>query len=141
MSVSYRIYPHNDLLNLSYHHLKVIRQKLENGVEEGISLDCTSALIALAFSVEAIINFVGTRVEANWKERKSYHKKLKKVCKAASIDMDSENEMLEAIGILKNIRDEIAHGKPIEGEDKLACAESVDKLMKCSPCVRIVVTP
>lgn len=54
MSFTVCYYPHNDLGNLAHYHLEVINQKLAREEDEGISLDCMSFLIALAFSVEAL---------------------------------------------------------------------------------------
>lgn len=132
MSVSFKVYPHNDLMNLSYHHVKIIRKKLESGENSGIKLDCTSALISMAFTIEALINFVGHKKLGRWKERIKYHKKLNKVCNIAGIDKDNNKGIFDAISTLKIIRDEIAHGKPVEDEDESASSDSIDKLMCCS---------
>ena len=71
-----QIYPHNDLTNLAHYHLEVINNKVEKKVEEAIALDCMSCLIALAFSVEAIVNFVGSKKVKAWKEKRPYDEKM-----------------------------------------------------------------
>jgi hypothetical protein len=53
--------PHNNLLNLALYNLDNIKVKEENLNVEGINLDCLNAIIALAFSVEAFINFKRTK--------------------------------------------------------------------------------
>lgn len=106
-------YPHNDLGNLAHYHLGIINQKVARSEREGITLDCMSFLIALAFSVEAMINFVGSEKIEAWKERDGADKKLNSVCKAIfDIAPDKETEPYATLEILKKIRDQMAHGKP-----------------------------
>ncbi len=109
-----RVYPHNDLLNLAFYNIEIIRTKVKNLNNESLSLDCMNCLISLAFSVEAIINFVGNMKITNWEEREKHHKKLKQVCEGVNIDFDENIEPFKTLKIIKDIRDNIAHGKPIE---------------------------
>ncbi|EPM6344219.1 TPA: hypothetical protein ACQYCZ_004568 [Vibrio parahaemolyticus] len=115
MTGSYRVYPHNDLLNLGFYHLSTIRKKVESGNEEALALDCHSCLIGLAFSVEALINFIGDKKVEKWKERQPYFIKLKQVCKAADLKYEAGIEPYSTLSQLKKLRDSMAHGQPIVG--------------------------
>ena len=130
MSITYRIYPHNDLLNLAHYHLGILNDKVKNGVKDAIALDCTSVLISLAFSVEAIVNYVGYKCIKEWKERQPYHKKMDEICELANIMVDAESELFIVLNQLKVIRDSIAHGKPIEGKADDSFSEGVNKYLK-----------
>ena len=72
MAFRIRIYPHNDLGNLARYHREVVNAKVTSGDLDGISLDCMSFFIALAFSVEAFVNFIGSKKVKNWNERAAY---------------------------------------------------------------------
>lgn len=117
MAFSVRHYPHNDLGNLAHYHLAIINRKAAQRDREGISLDCMSFLIALAFAVEALINFVGSKKVANWKEKAPYTVKVSKVLESAGIVPDEKIDPYVTLEILKKIRDQLAHGKPAEFND------------------------
>ncbi|KWB64156.1 hypothetical protein WL38_20285 [Burkholderia ubonensis] len=99
-------------MNLACYHREIIEKKVESGDHEGIALDCTSCLIALAFAVEALINFVGSRKVPDWNERAQSPLKIKKLSKALGITMQSGIEPFDAISTLREIRNGLAHGKP-----------------------------
>lgn len=130
MSITYRVYPHNDLLNLAHYHLGILNDKLENGVKDALALDCTSVIISLAFSVEAIVNYVGYKCINEWKERRPYHKKMEEICELANITVDVESDLFITLNQLKVIRDMIAHGKPIEGKADDSFSEGVNKYLE-----------
>ncbi|MGV7242465.1 hypothetical protein [Caballeronia sp. M23-90] len=113
MAFRIRQYPHNDLLNLAHYHREVIRTKIQSGDHDGIALDCTSCLIALAFAVEALISFVGSRKVTDWNERAHSLVKVRKLSKALGITIQPEREPFGAISTLREIRNGLAHGKPI----------------------------
>lgn len=75
MKSKVKVFPHNDLFNLAHYHREQMNKKLESGGRDGISLDCMSCLIALAFTVEALVNLVGHKRIDKWKERDGYLKK------------------------------------------------------------------
>jgi len=114
MDYRVNIYPHNDLLNLAWYHVDVIRKKLDSGTPEGISLDAMSAIIAMAFSVEALINFVGFKSVEGWVERDHFKKKVKAIDASLNIRFDWQAEPFKTLRQLKELRDHMAHGKPIE---------------------------
>ena len=86
------IYPHNDLFNLAHYHCETINRKVCEGVEDAISLDCMSCLIALAFAIEALVNFVGSSVIKDWQERQSYQAKLEQIGAAIGLSFDRKIE-------------------------------------------------
>ena len=53
------IYPHNDLLNASFHILEKIEAAVKEGIEDGITLDCIGCIAVLAATSEALLNAVG----------------------------------------------------------------------------------
>lgn len=110
------IYPHHDLFNLAYYHLQAIERKQREGSTEGIALDCMSCLLALGITVEALINFAGESLVLSWKERDKYHLKLEKVCEELGFNLDESREPFKALKELKEIRDKMAHAKPIRRE-------------------------
>lgn len=108
------IYPHNDLMNLAHYHREVIQNKLSQKSEEALALDCMSCLIALAFSVEAIVNFVGSSKVKEWNEKSNYHQKMNNLGKVVGFQFDESTEPYTTLGRLRELRNAMAHGKPIE---------------------------
>lgn len=106
--------PHQSLETLAAYHLGVVSEKLDAGTNDGIAHDCTSLLIALAFYVEALMNLVGLSVfKGDWRERDAYHVKLRKLAKRLGFTVDASVEPYVTLGLLKQIRDQLAHPKPI----------------------------
>lgn len=106
------VYPHTSLLNLAFYHREHIKAKLERGDRAGIALDSASCVVTLAFTVEGILNVVGCKLVAAWKERQPYDAKLKQCCGVLGV-LDMDSEPFTTLGLLKAFRDEIAHPKPI----------------------------
>lgn len=113
------VYPHNDLINLALYNLENINEKVKKNQERGLALDCLNCIISLAFSVEAIINFVGYSKVIEWKERDNYLNKMKKVCTLGDHVFDEKVEPYQTFKTLKSLRDNIAHVKPKESEIEL----------------------
>lgn len=126
MAHKVRIYPHNDLYNLAHFNLEIINTNKDNGKFEGMALYCMNCLIALAFSTEALINFIGYKKVKNWSEKANWYKKLGRVCAAIGYSFDLDNEPFKTLEIIKNIRNDLAHGKPIE---KTINASNKEELM------------
>lgn len=131
MAYRARVYPHNDLLNLAHYHREVIERKHNHGIKDAIALDCMSCVIALAFSVEAIVNFVGAKVITNWKERLSYQDKMATIGDALGLDLDFSMEPYKTLYLLKETRDQMAHGKPIESTAEASSREAMRRAMEC----------
>ncbi|CDT06807.1 hypothetical protein A165_04495 [Vibrio tasmaniensis ZS-17] len=127
-----RVYPHNDLFNLAHFQRETIRTKLADGDQDGIKLDCLSCLMSLAFSVEALVNFVGYKKVPKWKEYDRFKNKMKKVCAIAGHEFDENVGLHKLIWELKELRDSVAHGKPIEIETEVRSREELREHMQCS---------
>jgi hypothetical protein len=124
-----RQYPHQSLKTLAHYHLAVINNKVAKGNEEAIALDCTSFLIALAFTVEALVNFVGSKKIKSWKERSAYKKKIKELEEHLNLSFDETTEPHKTLWILKNIRDQMAHGKPVEFNSAVESSSTIQSLL------------
>jgi hypothetical protein len=114
MSFRVRINPYSHLESLAFYHLQAVREKQHLSGPSGIRLDCMSCLIALAFSVEALLNLVGSRKVADWKERAAFMTKVKALQTRLGFEFDEKLEPYNTIMRLKNARDKMAHGQPAE---------------------------
>ena len=130
MDYRVKVYPHNDLLNLAWHHVDGIRKKLDRGDSEGLALDAMSSIIAMAFSVEALINFVGFECVPGWGERDPFKKKVKAIEARLGIRFDWQAEPFRTLQHLKELRDHMAHGKPIELGVKGGASRSIGELLR-----------
>jgi len=110
------VYIHNDLGNAAHFHKERIVQRHSAGDKNGLALDCMACLIILAFSVEAQFNFLGLKIVPNWYERDKFSEKQKKIFKALKIKPDMSQRPFVTLVKLKEFRDLVAHGKPIEVE-------------------------
>lgn len=130
MTVKVRVYPHNDLLNLAHYHKCIVNDKIVAKNEEALALDCLSCIIALAFSVEALVNFVGAKKISSWKERQPFHAKIKELGSAIGLAYNKAADPYQTIEKLKKLRDQIAHGQPFEGGAVVTLREGLKKAMK-----------
>lgn len=108
-----RIYIHNDLANAAF-HLKENVLRINDSKEAGIALHILGALTLYAFAMEAKINFLGSKTIENWTEGAPYHIKISKIIKSCNVNYEHNNRPLSTLNRLKNFRDLVAHGKPIE---------------------------
>jgi len=114
------IYIHNDLANAAFHFKSVIEARLEKDDRNGITFDCMACLVMCAFSFEAYINFLGSKLIAEWNERQSFDMKVGQVLDRLQIKPDWDKRPYSAINRVKEFRDFVAHGKPDEEEyDKI----------------------
>jgi hypothetical protein len=109
-----RFYPHNDLLNLAGYHLSVAEEKVAAQSQDGVALDSLSCLLALGVAVEAIVNFVGTRVIHAWPERRNFPQKLELLAAELHLELDHDVDPLLTIDVLREVRNTMAHGRPME---------------------------
>ncbi len=132
MTHKIQIYPHNDLFNLAYYQREIINKKIKDGIEEALGLDCMSCLISLAFTTEALVNFVGKKRVPNWNEGKRYLEKIKYVCAQADVTFSKHREPYKTLWELKTLRDSMAHGKPVEFQTDIENRNDFRKAMECS---------
>ena len=71
------IYVHNDLSNAAYHFKRVIEAKIAADDRKGITFDYLACRIMLAFTLEAMINFIGQKLIKPWDELQPTKAKLK----------------------------------------------------------------
>lgn len=104
---------HNDLSNCAWGMREDMRKKFDSGETEGVHFDMMGALVFLAFSIEAKINFIGWKIlEDGWPERANLKEKIHLIYKVLDIEADWSCRPLQSILSLKRFRDTIAHGKP-----------------------------
>lgn len=111
------VYVHNDLSNAAFHFAEVIKKKQESG-DKGILIDGLACATMIAFSFEANINFMGFKLHEagklpDWKERDWFKDKLKKVFGALGVPVEMDKRPLKSMERMKNLRDMVAHGKPV----------------------------
>jgi hypothetical protein len=105
--------PHDTLWRLAMYHVAVIEGKTAPGQTTGIGYDSMSAIIALAFTVEALLNFVGDKkLGSAWKEGASYAQKIKALEARLDFKYDKSEEPFRTLEALKDARNKMAHGKP-----------------------------
>ena len=110
-----RVNPHNDLGKLAHYQVEIIRAKVSAGNIDGIALDCMGAIIAMAFCVESILNYVGhIKFQDKWRERASYATKIKVLEGKIGFTYDKAVEPFRTLELLRKARNEMAHGKPME---------------------------
>ena len=110
--MSSSIYPHNDLLNTSYHLLERIERQSNGGNENGITLDCIGCITVLAATSEALLNAIGQKRIENWQERQSPRSKIIQICGAANLEFNEEAAPYNTIKALRNVRNQIMHCQP-----------------------------
>jgi hypothetical protein len=110
------IYVHNDLSNAAYHFHEKVNERFANNDREGIAFDILAELIFLAFTIEAKINFLGSKLIEGWIEREYFWPKLKLVLKQLGLNVDLNTRPYSTIKKLKDLRDSLAHGKPLHLE-------------------------
>lgn len=124
------IYVHNDLSNAAHHFMEAISAKLASGDHKGITFDYMACLISLAFTFEARINFLGHKLIKDWKERQPFNEKITEVLGHLEVAPDFHERPYSSIAMLKDFRDFLAHGKPVEvqfDEEIVLPAEELDR--------------
>lgn len=131
MTHNTRVYPHTRHLNLAHYQLETINNKVSINNEDALTLDCQACLTSLAFTVEALINFIGHKKVENWVERRPFPKKLRQVCAVANIDFNLGIEPLQRIDLIQEIRNLMAHGQPIESNEVIGSQEELRLALAC----------
>lgn len=107
-------YIHNDLSNAA-HHLKCrIANKLIQNDISAISLESMAYTVMLAFTFEAMLNFMGHKLIPNWKERQGMKSKRDQIFNHLKMTPKMDRRPYSTIEELRSFRDYVAHGKPLE---------------------------
>lgn len=77
-----------------------------------------------------MINFCGHKTVDSWKERDAYHEKLKKVCESLGIDFDETSDPLKTLAELKQVRDKLAHPKPVIKNGEVSSRKDLNILLE-----------
>lgn len=124
------LYIHNDLANAAYYFKGRLEERQKNNDHEGVSLEMMACLTMIAFTIEARINFLGWKLIENWDERSPYLKKVEAVVGHLGLTYDDKIRPYKTIRELKDFRDTLAHGKPIELFNEQEIITTQDELEK-----------
>lgn len=92
-----------------------------------------SAVIAMTFYVEAVINYVGhKKLNDDWPEMANFAKKIALLRKATGIAYDKTVEPFSTVEMLKNARNNLAHGKPLEFTTSVSSSGELSQSMRPS---------
>ena len=99
------------------YHVATLSESARREDDRVAPYECMSAVIALAFSVEAMLNFVGKKkLGDEWNERARYRQKVQALEKRLNFKYAKADEPYLTLETLKEARDHMAHGKPVELE-------------------------
>jgi len=113
------LYIHNDLSQGATYFNDTIQEKLKKGSRDAIAFDGMACALMIAFAFEANLNFMGSyllkvaRINA-WDERAKFSKKLEKVFTTIGIAVEPDKRPQSSMQRMKDLRDTLAHGKPVE---------------------------
>jgi endonuclease-3 len=108
------IYIHNDLSNAADFFKRAIEEKTKNNERDGLGFYRMACALMLAFTFEAKINFLGHKLVLNWKEQQNFDDKVGQVLARLGINADWKVRPYSSIEGLRQFRNSIAHGKPVE---------------------------
>lgn len=104
---------HNDLSNIAFRLKERVKNALDKEDRDGIGLDIMAALTMVAFAYEAYINFIGFSVLKPWREWSPSHIKEARVFQKLGIELVTGERPYSSIVSLRQVRNTLAHGKPI----------------------------
>jgi hypothetical protein len=111
-----RLYIHNTLDQGSFVAKSAVEKKLAEGNRDGIGFDYMSCALMLAFTFEAQVNFMGSRLLKPWNHHQRWKGKAERVFDVLSIECDWTKRPFLSLWKVKIFRDTIAHGKVLEQE-------------------------
>ena len=116
-----QVFVHNDLSQAATYFADIIGEKQKKGSRDAIMFDGMACGMMIAFAFEAKLNFMGLELAKSgklpdWNEWQSYTKKLNKVFAALGIPVELEKRPLKSMQKMKELRDTLAHGKPVTEE-------------------------
>jgi hypothetical protein len=108
------VYVHNDLSQSAFYFKELIENKLKDGNRNGIAYDYMACAVMIAFAFEANLNFMGYKTIKDWNEWQGWDTKVYAVLKRLEMPIAWEERPLSSMRAMKDIRDSLAHGKPLE---------------------------
>jgi hypothetical protein len=108
------VYVHNDLSQSAFYFKALIERKLADGSRDGIAYDYMACVAMIAFAFEANLNFMGYKVIKDWNEWQNWDAKVFSVVKRLEMPVVWTERPLSSMRAMKDIRDMVAHGKPLE---------------------------
>jgi hypothetical protein len=108
------VYVHNDLSQSAYYFKDLIEKKLAEGNRSGIAYDYMACAVMIAFAFEANLNFIGFKIIEGWSEWQNWDAKVFAVLKRLDMPIVWTERPLSSMRTMKDIRDMLAHGKPLE---------------------------
>ena len=115
---------HNTIESAALWFTDMVKKKVADKDEDGMTFTCMAAGTMLAFSFEAYLNAVGSRKLVLWNEWDEYYKKIDKIFQNLKITPDWGKRPYSSISAMRRLRNALAHGKPQMSETK---KEFVDK--------------
>jgi hypothetical protein len=108
------VYVHNDLSQSAFYFKELIENKLKDGNRSGIAYDYMACAVMIAFAFEANLNFMGYKLIKDWNEWQNWDAKVYAVLKRLEMPIVWAEGPLSSMRAMKDIRDSLAHGKPLE---------------------------
>lgn len=127
-----KVYIHNDLSNAAYYFRERIKERVKAGDREGLGHEVMACLTMIAFAIEAHINFIGSKVMNPWDEALPTKEKIKSVSQKLGFAADFGKRPYQTVTELKQFRDALAHGKPIELTREFEAITTQEELDKSS---------
>lgn len=103
---------HNYIDNAALWFVNIIKKKVADNDEEGLTFTCMAAGTMLAFSFEAYLNVIGAKKLVLWNEWDDYDTKFNKVFQHLKIAPDWGRRPYSSVSAMKRLRNALAHGKP-----------------------------
>ncbi|MEI8719786.1 hypothetical protein [Mesorhizobium sp. ISC11] len=127
-----KVYIHNDLSNAAYYFRARIRERFKARDHEGLGHEVMACLTMIAFAIEANVNFIGSKVMNPWDEALPTKEKMKLVSQKLGFGADFGKRPYQTVTELKQFRDALAHGKPIELTREFEAITTQEELDKSS---------
>lgn len=114
MSRKSEVFMHLAIANGAFYFKQKIEDREKNDDREGLGFDYWACLLLIAYWQEALFYFYGDRLGLKSKLKEDYWKMLKRADNALSLGLAKGTGRRNSIDTLREIRNTIAHGKPLE---------------------------
>jgi hypothetical protein len=117
---------HNYIDSAAMWFTDIVKKKIEDKDEAGVTFTCMAAGTMLAFSFEAYLNAIGSRNLPLWNEWDDYHTKIDKVFQHLKITPEWGKRPHSSVSAMKRLRNFLAHGKPEKTEATKTFVDEAD---------------